>query len=136
MKKRFPLYLAITVVFIGIVSWMGIGYYSSGSAVQDLRAELIALHGEPYTRKVEAGIETMEFSVKPNTFFPTNYSLRHFFGWDYQYKCEVMYTVSNDNGVISVRKIDYIGIDPMGADNIEVRAYIDRGTVKDQSSIS
>ena len=137
MKKRLPLYLAVAVVFIGIVCWMGIGYYSSGAAVRDLKADLVNLHGEPYTgREVEGGTETMEFSIKSDTFFLTNYNLRHFFGWDYRYKCEVIYTVSDDNGIVRVRKINYVGIDPMGADESDIRAYIEMSNVKGQSSIS
>ena len=136
MKKRLPRYLTIAVVFIGIVRCAGIGYYSSGLAIRDLKAELIAIHGEPYTREVEEGTETMEISIEPSTFFFTDYNLRHFFGWDYQYKCEVIYTISNDKGIVSVQKIDYVGLDPMGAEKADVRAYIDMSNVKGQSSVS
>jgi len=137
MKKKLPVLLAVAALLVSGFCWAGIGYYSSGSAVRDLKAELVTLHGEPYTgREVEGGTETMEFSIKSDTFFLTNYNLRHFFGWDYRYKCEVIYTVSDDNGIVRVRKINYVGIDPMGADESDIRAYIEMSNVKGQSSIS
>lgn len=136
MKKRLLLLMAMIALLVISVRWMGFGYYSSDSAVRDLRAELIAIHGEPYTREVETGTETMEISIEPDTFFLTNYSLRHFFSWDYRYKCEVIYTVMDGEYFIRCRQIRYVGIDPMGTDRVDDRAYIDMSTAETQPSIA
>lgn len=124
----------IFALLIIIVFEMGIGYYSSGSAVLDLEEGLRAIHGEPYTgREVENGTEDMEFSVEPDTFFLTNYGWREFFGLDYKYKCKVTYTVYSDGEIVSVRTITYTGIDPMGQGKEEIRAYIDIESAKESS---
>ncbi len=127
MKKRKYgiVFVLIILIFWGI-NWFGIGYYSSGSAILDLKEELEHLHGEPYIgREVENGIENMEFSVEPKTFFLTNYNLRKAFGLDYQYRCEVKYTVYSNGKMIHEKKFQYIGIDPMGQGKEDIRAYID-----------
>ena len=129
MKKKLAILLLIAVLVLCAVCWSGIGYYSSGSARQDLIEELTILHGEPYTdHEVENGVEAMEFSVEPMTFFLTNWNLRHALGLDYQYQCNVTYTVRSAGEVIDVRVITYTGIDPMGSDSEEESAYIDIGS--------
>lgn len=126
MKKKLLSLLLIAALVLCAICWSGIGYYSSGSARQDLIEELTVLHGEPYTnREVENGVEDMEFSVEPMTFFLTNWNLRQALGLDYQYKCSVTYTVQSAGEVIDVHVITYTGFDPMGNGNEEVRAYID-----------
>lgn len=126
-KKNYAILLIVVILSFGVIRWLGIGYYSSGSAILDLEEELKGLHGEPYTgREVENGTEDMEFSIKPDTFFLTNYSLRDFWGLDYRYRCEVIYTTHSGEKIDSVRKISYVGIDPMGHGKEEMRAYLER----------
>ena len=59
----------------------------------DLKAELAEIHGEPYEgREVEGGTEDMEFSVRPTDWLFTDGRFRQAVGWDYHYRCEVIYT--------------------------------------------
>ncbi len=132
MKKstRMIIWCAVVLVLlIVLILDMGVGPYSSGPAVRDLKEDLKELHGEPYSgRKVEGGIESMEFFVDPDTFFMTDYGWRKFFGVDYKYTCRVVYTVTSQDGEpVSVRTITYDGIDPMGHDEGEMKAYVDSG---------
>ncbi len=57
MKKHWK-YLIALLLILGVISELGVGYYYSGSAVMDLKEELTALHGAPYTgREVESGVQ-------------------------------------------------------------------------------
>ncbi len=135
MKKKHVELVAFTFALFCLLCNLGIGHYSSGSAVQDLKEDLIALHGEPYTgREIENGTEDMEFSIESDTFFLTNWNLRNFFGWDYRYKCKVTYTVYSDGEISDVRTITYAGFDPMGYEKSDIRAYIDTESIKGQST--
>lgn len=128
MKKKATILIKAVIVLFGLVCWAGIGPYSSGSAVSDLKEEMAKIHGEPYVgRAVENGTEDMEFVVKPATFFLTDYNLRTFFSWDYTYDCQVIYTTHVGGDEPQTRTIEYRGIDPMGHDEAEVRAYIEIG---------
>lgn len=129
-RKTYMLLLFAAACLFCAIRWMGIGYYSSSSAVLDLKEALTALHGEPYTGRVaENGIEDMEFSVVPDTFFLTNYNLRNTLGLDYRYQCKVTYTVHLNDGTVSVRSVTYTGIDPMGQGKEFDRAYLDTENV-------
>lgn len=86
------------------------------------------LHGEPYEgREVEGGTEDMEFSIRPTDWLFTNYNFRMKWGWDYHYRCEVIYTFHGADGSTDIRKIVYTGIDPMGKDKETVRAHLEPG---------
>lgn len=131
MKKTIlytVLILAVLVLMV-LVLTMGIGYRASGSAVLDLEAQLAALYGEPYEgREVEGGTEDMEFSIRPTDWLFTDYNFRMAVGWDYHYRCEVIYTVYGADGTTAVRKIVYTGIDPMGPGQETERAYLEIDT--------
>lgn len=126
MKKKLVILLLLIAAGAGIVCWLGVEPFYSSSAVHDLEAELIALHGEPYTgRAVDNGEEDMAFSFEPATTFLTNYNLRQTLGLDYQYQCSVTYTVRSGGEVIDTRTVTYTGIDPMGRGSEDARAYLD-----------
>ncbi len=126
--KRFTVLLAVVVVLAGLVCWMGVGYRSNGSAVRDLKGQLQEIYGAPYTGKaVGTGTEDMDLSVEPTTWFMTNPGWRRFFGLDYRYRCEVVYTTYADGKVDQVRKFIYTGFDPMGRDTEDLRAYLKPG---------
>ncbi len=125
--KHKPYLLPVAVLLvIAVILWMGVGAYSSSSAVSDLLEAMTARHGEPYTGKaVENGTEDMAFSVEPATFFPTNYALRNALGWDYRYQCTVTYTLHAPDGTVTQRTVTYTGIDPMGQGQETTRAYLE-----------
>lgn len=128
MKKTvvYTVLLGLVLVLVASPFLLGVGYRGSGSAAADLWAELTALHGEPYTgRAVEGGTEDMEFSIRPTDWLFTDGRFRAAVGWDYHYRCEVIYTVFAEDGGTSVRKVVYTGIDPVGRDKETVRAYLD-----------
>lgn len=130
MKKTilYTMLLLAVLVLVVLVLTQGIGYHASGSARLDLEAELAALHGEPYEgREVEGGTEDMEFSIRPTDWLFTNYNFRMKWGWDYHYRCEVIYTFHGADGSTDIRKIVYTGIDPMGKDKETVRAHLETG---------
>jgi len=131
--------IAAAVVLLA-VRWLGIGYYYSGAAAADLMEDLTALHGEPYTgRQTETGTEDLTFSITGNTFFPTNYTLRQAFGWDYRYTCRATRTYYTDGKVIGWTTTTYVGIDPMGpteSDKHLARAYVDVSSAKSSSAMS
>ena len=129
MKKRhIALFVAIFLLLCA-VRWMGVGYYSSSAAQRDLKKDLVALHGETYTgRETENGTEDMAFEIRAATFFPTNYSLRYFFGWDYKYECTVTYTTYSGETVTGSRTVTYVGYDPVGPGEEETRAYVDESS--------
>lgn len=124
--KRYSVLVVIVLLAVCIVNWLGVGYWSSGSAVSDLKAELEALHGEEYTgRPVENGTEDMVFLVEPRTLFLTNWNVRDSLGLDYEYACKVIVTTYADGEPVKVRTITYRGYDPMGAGQTTDRAYVD-----------
>jgi len=134
MKNRFVVVIVSVLVLIGLVCGLGIGPYTSASAARDLREALAVVHGEPYTgRIVEGGTESMEFTVEPNSFFLTNWTLRSLFGWDYRYNCTVIYTTSANGETVSVRTVTYQGIDPMDNGEETQRAYLDLESMQEQT---
>lgn len=124
-KKVIAVLLALCLV-AAVIAWVGVGPYTSGSAVADLRAELEAIYGPEYIGKdVENGTEDMVFSVESGTWFLTNWNLRNAFGMDYEYKCQVTFTTHGPEGSETTRTVTYLGIDPMGGENEALRAYLD-----------
>ena len=133
MKKRFAAIAVTVLVLTGLVCALGIGPFTSSSAARDLREELASIHGEPYTgRVVENGTETMEFTVEPDSYFLTNWSFRNFLGWDYRYTCTVTYTVSSGDNIVSVRRVTYRGVDPMGSDEELQKAHLVPESMQEQ----
>ena len=128
MKKKTTIVASVLLMLclaIGILWWMGIGLKTSSSAVRDLKAELETIYGAEYTEKdVENGTEDMVFVVEPKTWFLTNWNLRNALSIDYKYKCKVIFTTYVDGSAESVRTITYQAVDPMGPENIEVRAHL------------
>lgn len=123
-KKPIVLFLALCLT-IGILHWLGIGSYSSGSAVSDLKAELEGIYGTEYTGKAtENGTEDMVFAITPKTWFLTNWNLRNALGIGYKYECKVLFT-THSGSTTTVRTIAYQGTDPMGSANISKRAHLD-----------
>ena len=124
-RKLFISFIALCLV-VAVVCWMGVGYYSSSSAVRDLKAELESIYGTEYTGKdVNNGTEDMEFVVEPKTWFLTNWNLRNALGIDYEYECKVIFTTYVDGREKSVRTITYQAADPMGAEKTAARAFLD-----------
>jgi len=137
MKKKLIRTLLRIALLAGTIFALGVGPYSSDSAVQDLRAELAEIHGDPYTnREVATGLETLEFTVEPNTVFPTRPWVRRFFGWDYHYKCTVIRSVYAGDRFIEMSIYRYDGIDPMGFGEEADRAYLDMSSVKSSFAIA
>lgn len=126
MKRRLFVSLFVLCIIVSILCWMGVGPYSSSSAVRDLRTELETIHGTEYTEKdVENGTEDMVFVVEPKTWFLTNWNLRNALSIDYEYECKVIFTTYVDGSAESVRTIIYQAVDPMGAEKITERAFLD-----------
>ena len=129
MKRKVMISFAVLCMIVLILCWMGIGSYSSSSAVRDLRTELEAIYGTEYTGKdVENGTEDMVFVVEPKTWFVTNWNLRNALNMDYKYECKVVFTTYVNGSVTSVRTITYRAVDPMGAEKIAERAFLDLGS--------
>lgn len=126
MKRKIIAPFVALCMIVTVICWMGIGPFSSSSAVQDLRAELESIYGTEYIGKtVENGTEDMEFAVEPKTWFLTNWNLRNALSIDYEYECKVLFTTYVDGGTESVRTITYRAIDPMGVGEITERAFLD-----------
>lgn len=126
MKRKLIVAFIVLCMIVTVLCWMGIGSYSSGSAVRDLRAELESIYGTEYSGKtVENGTEDMVFVVEPKTCFLTNWNLRNVLNLDYKYECKVIFTTYIDGSIESVRTITYQAIDPMGAEEIAERAFLD-----------
>lgn len=126
MKRKLIVSLIVLCMIVSILCWIGIGLYSSGSAIQDLKAELENIYGTEYTGKtVENGTEDMEFIVEPKTWFLTNWNLRNALRIDYEYECKVIFTTYVDGSAKSVRTITYQAVDPMGAEKTAERAKLD-----------
>lgn len=125
MKKKYINFFAFVFALFCLIYNLGIGYRPSGAAAWDLKTELMDIYGEPYTgRIVENGTEDMEILVEPASFFFTKWNVRHFFSWDYEYKCRVIYTVRSNDKIISKRTITYKGVDPMGYEKDEIGSYL------------
>lgn len=132
MKKKPSIVASVLLVLclaIGILCWMGIGLKASSSAIRDLKAELETIYGAEYTEKdAENGTEDMVFVVEPKTWFLTNWNLRNALSLGYKYECKVIFTTYVDGSAESVRTITYQAIDPMGAEKIAERAFLDLGS--------
>jgi len=125
MKRKIFVSIVALCLIVAILCWIGVGPYSSGSAIQDLRAELESIYGTEYMRKeVENGTEDMAFVVEPKTWFLTNWNLRNALSIDYKYECKVIFTTYVDGNIKSVRTITYQAFDPMGAEKASVRAFL------------
>lgn len=126
MKRKLTLLILALCLTIALLHWLGVGFYTSGSAVLDLKAELESIYGVEYTGKaVENGTEDMVFVVEPKTWFLTNWNLRNTLGIDYKYECKVIFTTYTEGNQTIVRTVSYQGTDPMGAANITQRASLD-----------
>lgn len=126
MKRKRFVSFAILCLIIAVLCWMGIGFYSSSSAVQDLKTELETIYGTEYTGKdVENGTEDMVFEIEPKTWFLTNWNLRNVLCIDYKYECNVIFTTYVDEKTKSVRTVTYEAVDPMGKERTVDRAYLD-----------
>lgn len=118
--------MLILCLTTAIFFWLGVGPYSSSSAVLDLQAELEAIYGSEYTGKaVPNGVEDMIFEIEPRTRFLTNWNLRNTLGLDYLYECRVIFTTYTKENAATIRTITYQASDPMGAENISRRATLD-----------
>lgn len=125
MKRKIAVSIVLLCMFLAILSWGGIGSYSSSSAAQDLRAELARIYGAEYTeRYTGSGTEDMLFIVEPKTWFLTNPWLRNALCLDYKYECKVVFTTYMDGAAKSVRTITYQAVDPMGAEKVAARAHL------------
>ena len=128
MKRKLIVSFIVLCLIVAMLCWVGVGFYSSSSAVRDLKTELEAIYGTEYTGKdIENGTEDMVFVVEPETWFLTNWNLRNALSLDYKYECKVIFTTYVDGSAESVRTITYQAIDPMGAEKIAERAFLDLG---------
>ena len=126
MKRKLIVSFIVLCLIIAILCWVGVGSYSSGSAVRDLKTELEAIYGTEYTGKdIENGTEDMVFVVEPKTWFLTNWNLRNTLSIDYEYECKVIFTTFVDGNIESVRTITYQAFDPMDAEKAAERAFLD-----------
>ena len=66
-RKLFISFIALCLV-VAVVCWMGVGYYSSSSAVRDLKAELESIYGTEYTGKI--GVQRDDIMRVRNKVFP------------------------------------------------------------------
>ena len=125
MKRKVMISFAVLCMIVLILCWMGIGSYSSSSAVQDLRTELETIYGTEYAGKVVGnGTEDMVFVVDSKSWFMTNWNLRNTMKIDYRYECRVIFTTYIDGSVVNVCTITYQAVDPMGAEKISDRAFL------------
>ena len=129
MKRKLMVSFVVLCLIVATLCWVGVGSYSSGSAVRDLKTELEAIYGTEYTEKAVAhGSEDMAFVVTPKTWFLTNWNLRNALSIDYKYECKVIITTYVDGSAESVRTITYQAVDPMGAEKATDRAFLDSGS--------
>lgn len=125
MKRKMLVLIVAVGLTVGILHGLGIGFYSSSSAVLDLKEELEEIYGPEYNGKTaENGTEEMVFEVEPKTWFLTNWNLRNALGLDYQYECRVIYTTHCAENAKMVRVITYQASDPMGAESLDARASL------------
>lgn len=137
MKRSHITAILILVLLIALLCWLGIGYYTSSSAVLDLTTELESIYGSEYTGKsTEEGTEDMVFVIKPKSFFLTNWNLRNALGMDYKYECQVIITTHRSDDTKSARTIIYQASDPMGRDKMGSRAALDLDSKEEQRSVS
>ena len=133
MKRKLVASFAVLILIVSVLCWAGIGLYSNGSAVRDLKIELQTIYGTEYTGKaVENGTEDMVFVVEPKTWFLTNWNLRNAWSLDYEYECKVVFTTYIGGSVKSIRTITYQAVDPMGAENNEVRAHLELDSIAEK----
>lgn len=126
MNRKLLIVFAVLCVMVSVLCWMGVGSYSSSSAVQDLKDQLETIYGSEYTGKdTENGMEEMVFVVEPKTRLMTNWNLRNALSIDYEYECRVIFTSFVDQTVASVRTVTYQAVDPMGAEKSAERAFLD-----------
>lgn len=126
MKRKLFISVIVFCMIVSALCWMGVGVYSSSSAVRDLRTELETIYGTEYTGKdIANGTEDMVFIVEPKTWFLTNWNLRNALRIDYEYECKVIFTTYVDGSKKSVRTITYRAADPMGAERTAARAFLD-----------
>ena len=126
MKRKFAASFAVLALMVSVLCGTGIGLYSSSSAVHDLKTELQTIYGTEYTGKAaENGTEDMVFVVEPKTWFLTNWNLRNALSIDYEYECKVVFTTYVDGSTKSLRTITYQAFDPMDAEKMVERAYLD-----------
>ena len=134
MKRKLTVFILVMCIAVSVLSWMGIGPYSSGSATADLVKELEAIYGTEYTGKAtEAGTEDMTFVIIPKTRFLTNWDLRHTFGMDYKYECKVIYTAYTDGNAYNIRTITYQAVDPMGEEKMPQTAHLLPDTMEEKT---
>ena len=134
MKRTLIVSVIVLCLITAILCWVGVGSYSSSSAVRDLKTELEAIYGTEYTGKdIENGTEDMVFVVEPKTWFLTNWNLRNALSIDYKYECKVIFTTYVDESAESVRTITYQAVDPMGAEKTADRAYLDLGSKEEKT---
>ena len=126
MARKLVAWLAALCLMTASLHWLGVGLYSSGAAVSDLKSELASIYGAEYTGKnVGNGTEDMVFVVLPKTWFLTNWNIRNALGLDYKYECYVIFTTYTGNNSRIVRTISYRATDPMGAAHRWERATLD-----------
>jgi len=129
MKRKGLALFAVLCIIVSLLYWLGVGPYSSSSAIRDLKTQLETIYGTEYTgKKTENGTEDMVFAVEPETWLLTNWNLRNKLGLDYEYECKVILTTYVDGSAKSVRTITYQAVDPMGAEQTAGRAYLDLGS--------
>lgn len=126
MKRKIIVSFVVLCLIVSVLCWVRVGFYSSSSAMRDLKTELETIYGTEYVGKaVENGTEDMVFVVEPKTWFLTNWNLRNALSMDYKYECKVIFTTYIDGSVKCVRTITYQASDPMGVENMVKRAYLD-----------
>lgn len=134
MKRKLVVSFAVLILTVSVLCWAGVGLYSSGSAVRDLKTELQTIYGTEYVGKaVENGTEDMVFVVEPKTWFLTDWNLRNALSMDYEYECKVVFTTYIDGSVKSIRTITYQAVDPMGAENSDVRAHLELDSIAEKT---
>ena len=122
MKRKL---FALLLLIVAILYLLGIGYYYSGAAAIDLKADLENIYGEEYTGKItENGTQDMTFSIEPKTWIFTDWNFRNSWGLDYKYKCSVIFTDYVDGNIVGIHRISYDAVDPMGKENADVGAYL------------
>ena len=134
MKRKLVASFAVLILIVSVLCWVGIGFYSSGAAVHDLKTELQTIYGTEYTGKAaENGTEDMVFVVEPKTWFLTNWNLRNAWSLDYEYECRVVFTTYIGGSVKSIRTITYQAVDPMGTEKTADRAYLDLASKEEKT---
>ena len=125
MKHKWLKMALVLCVAATLLLCLGIGPYSSGAAVSDLKAELESIYGPEYTGKaVEGGTGDMVFEVEGKSWFLTDWNLRNALGLDYKYECRVTFTTHSRELGDSVTTVTYQAVDPMGRENTVIRAHL------------